>query len=129
MKPICHTIRHFFEPLTLFVFLFLLTQACLATENSPEAPGTVAARLQARYDAMRSLSFTFIQQTEGQMAGRPRKGGGKAYFLKTGGPKRMRWNYDTPERQVLVSDGKTFSMYFENLQQMIVLPAKKLKRT
>lgn len=91
---------------------------------SPEPPGTVAARLQARYDAMRSLSFSFVQSTEGQMAGRPREGSGKAVFLKTGGAKRMRWDYDSPEKQVLVSDGTTFSMYFENQQQMIVSPAK-----
>lgn len=127
MNTFCHAIRHFFTPIALFVFLFILPRACLATDSTPEAPGTVAARLQARYDAMVSLSFTFIQQTEGQMTGRPRKGGGKAYFLKTGGLKRMRWNYDSPERQVLVSDGTTFSMYFENLHQMIVSPAKKIE--
>ena len=112
---------------SLCAFLLVLPRAGQAAATSPEAPGAVAARLQARYDAMRSLSFSFIQNTEGQMTGRPRKGGGKAYFLKTGGLKRMRWNYDSPERQVLVSDGKTFSMYFENLQQMIVSPAEKIE--
>ena len=91
--------------------------------NFPEPPGTVAARLQQRYDAMRSLSFSFVQATEGQMAGRPREGSGRAVFLKTGKSKRMRWDYDSPERQVLVSDGETFSMYFESQQQMIVSPA------
>ncbi len=112
----------------LFLGLFLsMPVSVQSAESFPEAPGTVAARLQARYDAMHSLSFTFVQQTEGQMAGRPRKGSGRAYFLKTGGLKRMRWNYDSPDRQVLVSDGKTFSMYFANLQQMIVSPAKKIE--
>ena len=114
-------------PISLLALLLcMLPQAGFSAEIYPEAPGAVADRLQARYDAMRSLSFTFVQYTEGQMAGRPRKGGGKAYFLKTGGLKRMRWNYDSPEKQVLVSDGKTFSMYFENLQ-MIVSPAEKIE--
>ena len=40
----------------------------------------------------------------------------------------MRWNYSDPDRQVLVSDGKSFSMYFESLQQMIVTPAKVLQQ-
>lgn len=117
----------------LVVSLFLLGLLLMppaggqAAESYPEAPGAVAARLQARYDAMRSLSFTFAQQTEGQMTGRPRKGNGRAYFLKTGGLKRMRWNYESPEKQVLVSDGKTFSMYFANLQQMIVSPAETIE--
>ena len=39
----------------------------------------------------------------------------------------MRWNYDSPEEQVLVSDGTTFSMYFSNLQQMIVSPAEAIE--
>lgn len=105
----------------------VLSAQAQAAEDFPEAPGTVAARLQARYDAMRSLSFVFTQSTEGQLTGRPRKGSGKAYFLKTGGLKRMRWNYDSPEQQVLVSDGKTFSMYFANLKQMIVSPAEAIE--
>ncbi len=116
--------------LSLFILAVLtplLAGNGAAAEGFPEAPGAVAARLQARYDAMQSLSFRFDQTTEGQMAGRPRQGSGTAYFLKTGGLKRMRWNYDSPEEQVLVSDGITFSMYFANLQQMIVSPAKAIE--
>ncbi|MDP3478897.1 MAG: outer membrane lipoprotein carrier protein LolA [Desulfoprunum sp.] len=127
MSHFCPTRHPSFLAFFLFGLLLILPALSQAAESYPEAPGAVAARLQARYDAMRSLSFIFVQQTEGQMTGRPRKGGGKAYFLKTGGLKRMRWNYDSPERQILVSDGKTFSMYFDNLHQMIVSPAKKIE--
>lgn len=128
MKPFLPARAFTVLSISLFaVLLCMLPRTGLSAEDYPEAPGAVADRLQARYDAMRSLSFTFVQYTEGQMAGRPRKGSGKAYFLKTGGLKRMRWNYDSPEMQVLVSDGKTFSMYFENLQQMIVSPAEKIE--
>ncbi len=96
-------------------------------EAAPETPGAVAARLQQRYDAMHSLSFSFTQSTEGEMAGRPRRGSGHAVFLKGGETRRMRWDYDSPGRQVLVSDGETFSMYFEDLRQMIVSPAKAIE--
>ncbi|KGO35654.1 hypothetical protein JT06_00835 [Desulfobulbus sp. Tol-SR] len=119
--PSCHIV------LLAFLLLVLLSAQPVpawAVDNFPDPPGTVAARLQERYDAMRSLSFSFVQSTSGQLAGRPREGSGRAVFLKTGTSKRMRWDYDSPERQVLVSDGTTFSMYFENLQQMIVSPAK-----
>ena len=123
-----HQFRHPIPSLFFLLILGLLWPALsFAAETFPEAPGTIADRLQARYDAMQSLSFTFVQHTEGQMTGRPRKGSGKAYFLKTEGLKRMRWNYESPEKQVLVSDGVTFSMYFENLQQMIVSPAEKIE--
>jgi len=117
----CHVVLLAFLLLVLFAGRPAPAQAA---DNFPDPPGTIAARLQARYDAMRSLSFSFVQSTKGQLAGRPREGSGRAIFLKTGTSKRMRWDYDSPERQVLVSDGTTFSMYFENLQQMIVSPAK-----
>ena len=58
------------------------------------------------------------------MTGRPRKGSGKATFFKKDGVSRMRWDYSSPDKQVLVSDGTVFSMYFANLKQMIVSPAE-----
>lgn len=91
-----------------------------------EFPEDITARLQQRYDEMDSLKFNFFQDTRGEMTGRARKGSGWAAFHKSGGISRMRWDYSSPDKQVLVSDGNTFSMYFENLQQMIVTPAKNL---
>lgn len=86
----------------------------------------MAQRLQQRYDNIESLSFKFFQDTRGEIAGRPRKGSGKAVFFKDKTISQMRWDYTSPETQILVSDGKQFSMYFANLQQMIVTPASNL---
>lgn len=127
MKPLFHL-----PLLTLALSLAALLAApgytpALAADALQEPPGAVAARLQQRYDAMHSLAFAFTQSTEGEMAGRPRRGSGRAVFLKSGGKRQMRWDYDSPEKQVLVSDGETFSMYFENLQQMIVSPARAIE--
>jgi len=91
-----------------------------------EYPEDIAARLQQKYDSMNSLTFTFNQRSDGQMSGRSRTGSGTAYFYKTGKTSQMRWDYTAPERQVLISDGITFSMYFEELKQMIVTPAESL---
>lgn len=115
---------------TLGLFLLLLTFwpfPLLATAENVEYPETIAARLQKRYDTMTSLSFTFKQQSHGQVSGRPRTGGGKALFYKTGSTSRMRWDYTEPDRQVLISDGTTVSMYFAELHQMIVTPARNLE--
>ncbi len=87
-----------------------------------------ATRLQNKYDAIESLSLDFVQNTRGQLTGRPKIGRGRAYFVKNTTPGKMRWNYSDPDRQVLVSDGKTFSMYFESLQQMIITPAAVLDK-
>lgn len=109
--------------------LFLLTLLIAFAEiGQAESVDHTAARLQNRYDAITSLSFDFVQDTRGQLSGRPKTGRGKAYFVKNTTPGKMRWNYSDPDRQVLVSDGKTFSMYFESLQQMIVSPATALQQ-
>lgn len=107
----------------LFIFLLLCSGVSQA-----ETAKEVATRLQNRYDQLSSLTFEFIQDTRGQLAGRPKTGRGKAFFVKNTIPGKMRWNYSTPDRQVLVSNGETFSMYFESLQQMIVTPANALKQ-
>lgn len=112
-------------PLFLLLLFSLFPLSVSATTT--ETPEAIAARLQERYDKMTSLSFTFKQQSHGQVSGRPRTGGGKALFYKTGKNSRMRWDYTEPDRQVLISDGTTFSMYFEALNQMIVTPAESLE--
>ena len=109
-----------------FTLLLCLPLVCSATETQPENPTDIASRLQQRYNGIKSLSFNFFQQTRGEMTGRPKSGSGKAFFYKGDGKGRMRWDYSSPDRQVLVSDGENFSMYFSNLKQMIVTPADTL---
>ena len=112
-----------FPFLLLVVFLVVTVRA----ESDPvEYPEDIASRLQQRYDTMRSLTFNFHQDIRGEMTGRPRQGSGQAIFLKNNGKARMRWDYLNPDRQVLLSDGITFSMYFAGLKQLIISPAEKL---
>jgi len=96
-----------------------------ATDN--ETPIEIATRLQNHYDTITSLSLNFHQDTRGEMAGRPRKGSGKALFYRDAGSNKMRWDYSAPDEQVLLSDGKNFFMYFAAQQQMIVTPAENLE--
>ncbi len=117
-----------FSIISFFLFSLLFSGIAIATEESPEATAT---RLQDRYDTIHSLTFDFVQTTKGQLTGRPRKGRGQAFFVKEGKgldvPGKMRWNYSDPDKQVLVSDGINFSMYFDSLSQMIITPAKTLQ--
>lgn len=121
-RPIC-----FYAILTSLLFLVVAAFASASPSTvQAETPHQISQRLQTKYDSMESLSFAFKQTSKGQMSGRPRMGGGHAYFYKFAEKSRMRWNYSTPDQQVLISDGETFSMYFAELQQMIVTPAKTL---
>jgi len=118
----------FFVFITLLIFLSLSSPQGFANANSVESPEQTAEKLQLRIDSMESLSFNFTQQTRGEMTGRPRKGSGKAIFYKKDGKNLMRWDYFSPDRQVIVSDGKVFSMYFEKLKQMIITPAENFQK-
>lgn len=112
--------------LSLFALLTAVGLSIAAEGGSVEYPEDIASRLQQKYDAMKSLSFGFNQRSQGQMSGRPRTGSGQAFFYKDNENSKMRWNYNTPDRQILISDGTTFSMYFAELQQMIITPAETL---
>lgn len=107
-------------PLLLFTLVFPAS----GNENTFEPSDSVATRLQKRYDDILSITFTFHQDTRGEMTGRPRRGSGSGSFCRKGDKNYMRWDYTSPEKQVLLSDGKHFSMYFSNLQQMIISPAE-----
>lgn len=87
-----------------------------------EPPEQVVERMQKRYQELTSFSFTFAQQTSGQLSGRPKTGNGSGILYHHGSQTLMRWNYERPERQVIISNGEEVSMYFENLQQMIIAP-------
>ena len=94
---------------------------CLAT-STPEQPEQIAQRLEEKYAQIDSLSFSFFQKSGGQLAGRVKEGKGNGIFAKTDSRTMMRWNYLTPDFQVVISDGKYISMYFEKLNQMIISP-------
>ena len=105
----------------LLLFSMLLTAV-------PEASGaqdidlhTVAQKLQDTYENATNLVAEFDQTTTVKFSPRVRQGSGRLIFLKPG---RMRWDYLTPDRQVLISDGETISMYFDKSRQMIVSNAR-----
>jgi len=119
-------LRPFLLFFSLFIFYLLAPVVCHA-----ETPEETARRLQQTYDQVKSLSFHFSQKTEGELSGRAQQGNGTAWFVKekkgkgpAGTVGKMRWDYISPEKQILVSDGVNFSMYFAKLQQMIVSPAE-----
>ena len=116
----------FCTPLLACFLLFAVSNSCLAAAT--EYPEDVAKRLQLRYDNIKSLTFTFNQDTRGEITGRPRKGSGTAAFLKGETKSKMRWDYISPKKQILLNDGVHFYMYFKELQQMLISPAESLEK-
>ncbi len=84
-----------------------------------DTPQELAVKLQARYEETRSMAADFQQVASVPMSNRKRLGAGKVVILKPG---RIRWDYTSPDRQVLISNGKKVFMYFAASSQMIVQP-------
>jgi outer membrane lipoprotein carrier protein len=98
----------------LLCSLLSLPFAALAAEP---APAEVALRLQEAYDRTTSFSARFDQLTTVPMSSRSRKGSGTVVFQK---PYKMRWDYQKPDAQVLVSDGRKVSLYIAASRQLMV---------
>ena len=70
--------------------------------SGAEQRDPVLALFEARYRAAKSLSATFLQEysENGRVT---RKEAGKSYFLHPG---KMRWDYEVPEKNAFLADGK-----------------------
>ena len=102
------------------IFLIVIAVLVADAEAWAENPEILAKKLHDTYAAVDSISFSFSQTTSGPMTGRPKSGKGNGLYARTAEKPLMRWNYLTPDPQVVVSDGRTISMYFEKLNQMII---------
>src|SRR5208337_3333713 len=89
---------------TVILALSLLGWTSQKTEVLFGAPqrDAVLGQFEARYREARSLSATFLQEysENGKVT---RKEAGKSYFLHPG---KMRWDYEAPEKDTFLADGK-----------------------
>jgi len=76
----------------------------------------IVEELQSNYSSIKDYRAYFIQ--EAKIKGYPRKqeSSGEVFYKKGG---KMRWNYDKPEAQEIVTDGVTLWMYTPSLNQVM----------
>jgi len=81
----------------------------------------VLAQFEARYREAKSLSATFLQEysENGKVT---RKEAGKSYFLHPG---KMRWDYEAPEKNTFLADGKYVWFITPEDHTATRMPAKK----
>jgi len=87
------------------------------SSTPPRSPAEVAARIQARYDAVRDFSAEFVQSYEGGLLKQRSTERGTVVVKKPG---RMRWTYTSPEQKLFVSDGQRTFYYVPEDRQVIV---------
>jgi outer membrane lipoprotein carrier protein len=102
--------------LGIFAILFLACPSAVAQVS----PSDALSRFQTRYRAAKSLSATFLEQYEdnGKVT---RKEAGTAYFQRPG---KMRWDYEAPEKNVFLVDGKFAWFYSPADRTVEKMPAK-----
>src|SRR5580692_8942358 len=103
--------------------LSLLAFACaiLTSLSSPGPEGKIiAAKLEARYRGARTLAAAFLERysENGQIV---RSEAGMAYFRRPG---KMRWEYQAPEKNLFLVDGKTAWFYVPGDHTVTRAPAK-----
>lgn len=79
----------------------------------------VLARLQTRYEATRTLAADFRQTIESPTLATPLESKGTVAFEK---PNRMRWEYQEPDKQLIVGDGTVLWIYQPDDKQAIKAP-------
>ncbi len=104
------------------IALVVLAGALGATAETARAEAPVAALVrcvQDRYGGLRNLAADFAQESRVASLGRPRTRAGRLFFQAPG---RMRWEYDGPDPQVIVADGKQLWFYRPERNQVLIQP-------
>lgn len=81
---------------------------------------SLVARLEARYRPARTLAATFLERYT-ENGRQVRAEAGRVYFRRPG---KMRWEYDSPEHNVFLVDGKTAWFYVPADRTVTRVPAK-----
>src|SRR5437867_2715038 len=84
-----------------------------------DALAQVLKRLQQRYETTRTLTAQFRQTVESPTLAGALESRGTVAFEK---PNRMRWDYEPPDRQVIIGDGETLWIYQPDERQVIKAP-------
>lgn len=113
----------------LYVLLFFPLWPLSANQNSQDskavaskaALAVIQQRFEAKYRGSAKLEVTFLERysENGRLV---RTEAGKAYFARPG---KMRWDYEAPEKNLFLVDGKTAWFYVPEDHTVTRVPAKK----
>jgi len=93
--------------------------AAAADDEKCPPPAQIAQRLQARYDSTKNFRADFRQETTIVSVGQGEESFGTVVFMKPG---RMRWEFQTPQRQSIIADGTTLWIYQPAEKQVLKAP-------
>jgi len=109
-------IRRIF-PLVLILLLSLAWSGALKAQGRPLEE--IVAQVQKQYDTHEDFKASFDQESWVKSLGKKQVAEGVVYFKKPG---KMRWNYQKPVKQEIISDGKNLWNYRPEDKQVVVSP-------
>ncbi|GJM15742.1 MAG: outer-membrane lipoprotein carrier protein [Thermodesulfobacteriota bacterium] len=82
--------------------------------------------IQKKYEQINNFQALFTQESEVKALNKTQLAQGEVWFKKPG---KMRWNYNSPNKDQIVSDGKTLWFYDEEEEQVIETPLAQVSET
>ena len=104
-----------FSALSLPVSAFLPLSA--PANGTASTLDELLGRIERKYDAIETFHATFVQSSVIRALDKVERATGEVWFKK---PYKMRWNYYTPFRDQIVSDGDNF-WYYNHQERQVVL--------
>jgi len=117
----CSIFRNVVLVFGLFATVLFCARPAVAQDSVPMQSSTVVDRIQDHYQHTESFSAKFAEELTG--AGRPKRvRSGKVFYKRPG---KMRWEFETPQNETVVSDGHKLYNYQPDLNQVIELPIER----
>ncbi len=101
-----------FQILSLLIVYCLLSTVVYADDLN-----AIIAKVQKTYDGIHDIQANFIQFTTSASIKETQKAEGVVYFKKPG---MMKWEYKSPGKDIIVSDGTTIWIYQQDIGQVMV---------
>jgi len=95
----------------------LLAAVVVAPAGATDRAADLAEALQRKYDAVHDFSADFVHTYQGGVLHKQITERGHVLVKKPG---KMRWDYDTPEKKLFVSDGVKIYSYVPQDRQVVV---------
>lgn len=108
------------------IALIILLSVTSAITSTAEEIEVVVEKIQNKYEEITDFHAKFTQEAAVKALDKVQKSEGEVWFKKPG---KMRWNYYTPQKDEIVSDGRTLWFYDVAEKQVIESPLAQVSDT
>ncbi len=110
----------------IFILIAALLLSIPHTVLANEGLDAVVDKIQKKYEQITDFHAGFSQEAEVKALNKVQKAEGEVWFKKPG---KMRWNYYSPAKDEIISDGNTLWYYNQEEKQVIETPLSKVSDT